>query len=276
MDDEHAVQNAAPLSSKMIYEVVRRDGEEELARPMNSLIWSGIAAGLLISFSVIGEAVLRNSLPDVPWRYLVENLGYSFGFLLVILGRMQLFTENTITTILPLMADQRGRQFMCVLRLWGVVLTANIIGAAIAAAFMAHSGAFAPDLTAIIADLSRHATGFPPGEAFVRGIPAGILVASIVWMLPRQTGSDVLLIILFTWLIAAGDFTHIIAGSVEMWFLLLQGELGVGRALVNFFIPVLAGNVIGGTAVFTLLAWGQVKAEVEPEKDAPRVTAGGT
>ena len=107
-------------------------------------------------------------------------------------------------------------------------------------------------------------------EAFLRGIPAGILVASIVWMLPSQNGSEVLLIVLFTWLIAAGDFTHIIAGSVEMWFLLLQGDLGAIPALLQFFVPVLVGNVVGGTVVFTLLAWGQVKAEVEPNPSSAR------
>jgi formate/nitrite transporter FocA (FNT family) len=265
MREEKAIREATRLNSKLIYEVIRRDGDEELERPLKSLIWSGIAAGLLISFSVLGEAVLRTHLPDTPARYLIENLGYSFGFLLVILGRMQLFTENTITTILPLVAERSMACLGRVLRLWSVVLAANIVGAAVAAAFMAFSGAFGPDLLAVISDLSHHATGFAPGEAFFRAIPAGILVASIVWMMPGQNGSEVLLIVLFTWLIAAGDFTHIIAGSVEMWFLALQGELGFASALLDFFVPVLAGNIVGGTAVFALLAWGQVKAEVEED-----------
>ncbi|MBF9044327.1 formate/nitrite transporter family protein [Rhodobacterales bacterium HKCCE4037] len=264
MHDEIAVRDATRLSSKLIYEVIRRDGDEELERPFRSLVWSGIAAGVLIAFSVLGEAVLRTHLPDTPWRYIIENLGYSFGFLLVILGRMQLFTENTITTILPLAAERSMTCLMSVMRLWTIVLTANIIGAAGAAAFMAFSGAFEPGLLSVISDLSHHATGFPAGQAFFKAIPAGVLVASIVWMLPGQKGGELLLIVLFTWLIAAGDFTHIIAGSVEMWFLALRGDLGVGPAVFRFFIPVLAGNIVGGTLVFALLAWGQVKDEVEP------------
>jgi len=268
MANERLLRDASRLNSKLIYELIRREGEEELDRPFNSLVWSGIAAGLLISFSVLGEAVLRASMPDLPWRYLVENLGYSFGFLLVILGRMQLFTENTITTIFPLVARRSLTCLRSVARLWLVVLGANIIGAAVAAGFMAYSGAFSEPIVAIIGDLSRHATGFPPTEAFFRAIPAGILVASIVWTMPGQNGNDVLLIVLFTWLIAAGDFTHIIAGSVEMWFLILRGELGAGPAIFGFFLPVLAGNVIGGTAVFTLLAWGQVANEVDEDGTA--------
>lgn len=267
MSEEMAIRKATPLSPKLIYEVIRRDGEEELERPTRSLIWSGVAAGVLISFSVLGEAILRTYLPDAPWRFLVENLGYSFGFLLVILGRMQLFTENTITTILPLVAERTTTCLVAVLRLWGIVLTANIVGAALAAWFMTSTSAIAPDLLATINDLSRHATGFSAVEGFMRAIPAGILVASIVWMMPGQSGGEVLLIVIFTWLIAAGDFTHIIAGSVEMWVLLLQGDLTASVALLSFFLPVLAGNVAGGTLVFALLAWGQVKDEVEDVDD---------
>lgn len=265
--EEEAIQDAGRLSSKMIYEVVRRDGDEELHRPTASLMWSGTTAGLLISFSVLGEAIFRTYLPDTPSRYLVENLGYSFGFLLVILGRMQLFTENTITTILPLVARRDLTCLILVLRLWGLVLAANVVGAAAAAAFIVWSGTMSEPLMSAIFELSRHATGFEPGLAFLKAIPAGILVAAIVWMLPAQQGNEVLLIVAITWLIAAGDFTHIIAGSVEMWVLVFAGELSVAAAALQFFLPVLAGNVAGGTAVFAFLAWGQVKAEVQSPDD---------
>ncbi|MFW5654116.1 MAG: formate/nitrite transporter family protein [Roseicyclus sp.] len=263
MEEEDAIQDAGRLTSRMIYEVVRRDGHEELHRPTASLLWSGMTAGLLISFSVLGEGILRAHLPERPSSYLVENLGYSLGFLLVILGRMQLFTENTITTILPLVARGDLACLILVLRLWGLVLAANVVGAAAAGAFIVWSGAMSQPILDAILDLSRHATGFPPGTAFVKAIPAGILVAAIVWMLPAQKGNEVLLIVAVTWLIAAGDFTHIIAGSVEMWVLVFAGELGPRAALLEFFLPVLAGNVAGGTAIFAFLAWGQVRAEVQ-------------
>lgn len=271
MQEEHAVREAKRLSSRLIYEVIRRDGDEELERPAKSLVWSGVAAGILISFSVLGEAILRGNLPDSPSRYLVENLGYCLGFLLVILGRMQLFTENTITTILPLAHERTWSCLLSVLRLWGIVLAANVAGAAIAAVFMVYSGGLSPDVIATVEGLSRHAVGFPPLEGFMRAIPAGVLIAAIVWMMPGQNGSEVLMIVVFTWLIAAGDFTHIIAGSVEMWVLAVQGETGLAHAAGGFFVPVLAGNVVGGTLVFALLAWGQVKAEVEEDGAAERM-----
>ncbi len=262
--EEESVKEATKLSSKLIYEVIRRDGDEEMARPNRSLIWSGIGAGILISFSVLGEAVFRTYLPDTPQRFLVENLGYSLGFLLVILGRMQLFTENTITTVLPLLIDHTPRMLGRVARLWSIVLTANVVGALLMALLFAYTPAISEDLRPALQSLSEHAVTMPPLEGFFRGIPAGILIAAIVWMLPQAPGSTFFIILSFTWLIAAGDFTHVVAGSVEMWYLFVQGDISFWTASFGFFWPVLIGNVVGGTAIFTLLAWGQVKDEIRP------------
>ncbi|GAB5471895.1 MAG: formate/nitrite transporter family protein [Rhodospirillales bacterium] len=235
--ESHTLDEASKLPSRLIYEVIRRDGEVEIRRPLASLAWSGTAAGIMISFSLLGEAIFRTYLPDASHSYLIKNLGYSLGFLVVILGRMQLFTENTITTVLPILAKPSLRLLGCVARLWLVVLAANVVGAFAVAAFFAYTAAIPSELLPAIQALSEHAIGMPAGESFWRAIPAGILIA-------------------------AGDFAHIVAGSVEMAYLLLRGDLSVGAGLSGFFLPVLAGNIVGGTAIFTVLAWGQVKEEV--------------
>ena len=90
-----------------------------------------------------------------------------------------------------------------------------------------------------------------------------VIVAAIVWMLPTVPHNPFFVIVTFTWLIAAGDFTHIVAGSVEMAVLTLQGTLDARQAIFGFFLPVLVGNIIGGTLIFTLVAWGQVRDDVE-------------
>ncbi|MEL6465076.1 MAG: formate/nitrite transporter family protein [Pseudomonadota bacterium] len=261
--EDIAVDEASGLSPKLIFETIRRHGEEELDRPVKTLFWSGIAAGVLISFSVLGEAYLRAYLPDADWRFIVENLGYSLGFLLVILGRMQLFTENTITTVVPAVLTPTRSVLSRVCTLWSVVLFANVIGAFLIATFLVYTPVLTPELLAVVTDLSKHATGFSAIEGLVRGIPAGILIASIVWMLPSAQNNEVLLIVIFTWLIALGDFTHIIAGSVEMAVLSVQGMIGFGQAVFGFFLPVLIGNIIGGTAVFTMMTYAQIRHEIE-------------
>ncbi|MEM6304420.1 MAG: formate/nitrite transporter family protein [Pseudomonadota bacterium] len=264
--DREAVEDVAELAPRVVFETIRRAGEEELSRPLLALWFSGIAAGILISFSVLGEAIFRTYLPDQPWRYLIENAGYSFGFLLVIIGRMQLFTENTITTVVPVLQRPTRHNFRRISVLWLTVLAANVVGAFVIAAFYAKTGVLSENLLGAVAELSRHATGMPPLEGFVRGIPAGILIAALVWMMPSAHGSQVALIVLFTWLIALGDFTHIVAGSVEMAFLMVQGELGLMGGAFRFFLPVLAGNVVGGTLIFTALAWAQIQADLAGEQ----------
>lgn len=262
VSEEQSVEEAALLPSKLVYEVIRREGAQELNRTNSALFWSGVGAGIFIGFSVVGEAVLRTHLPEAPWSHLVEKLGYTLGFLIVIHGRLQLFTENTITTVLPLMAHPTLGMLGSVARLWSVVLLSNVLGAFVAGAFLAYGGGVPQELLGAVGDLSRDAVENGAGVTFARAIPAGLLLAAIVWMIPQLESGHVTVVIIFTWLIAAGEFTHVVAGTVEMAYLLLLRELAPGEALFGFFLPAFAGNVIGGTALFAMMVWGQVKDEV--------------
>lgn len=261
--EEEAVEVASHLSARMVYHVVRHEGEDELSRPNISLFWSGIAAGICISLSVIGEAIFAEGLPPSDWLFLVESLGYTLGFLIVIVGRMQLFTENTITTVLPFLAAPSVSRLESIGRLWGIVIGANVIGCFIAAFFLAYIPAFDPGVIEHVRTISIRATEHGAWVGFCKAIPAGLLIAALVWMMASGSSGNFILIIIMTWLIAAGGFTHIIAGTVEMAYLLLTGDMGIAYAIFGFWLPVLAGNVVGGTLVFALITWGQVRDEVK-------------
>src|SRR5579884_3436773 len=103
MEHEEADQLRSPAGS-VVYKAVCKEGADELERPSSALFWSGLAAGLSMGFSLVTEGLLSAYLPDSHWRPLVAKFGYSLGFLIVILGRQQLFTENTLTVILPLLS----------------------------------------------------------------------------------------------------------------------------------------------------------------------------
>nr|WP_284048162.1 formate/nitrite transporter family protein [Marinobacter sp. ATCH36] len=246
-----------------LYSIILREGEEELQRPKMSLWWSGVAAGLGISTSVLVEAIIRANLgSDHPYLTLLESLGYSFGFVLVILCRLQLFTENTITVVLPVLAQPTRNGFYCIARLWGIVLAANLCGTLITAAIGVHGGILTVDTLGAMLEISHHLATLSPAETLLRGIPSGFFIAAIVWMLPSAQKSEVLIIIMFTWLIAAGDFTHVIAGSNEIFTLVLNGDMNIFTALLYHIAPVLIGNIIGGTGLFAMLAYGQVHEEM--------------
>src|SRR5256885_10715414 len=128
VEDLEATERSSP-SGKIVYKAISKEGEEELDRSSAALFWSGLAAGLSMGFSMIAEGLLMSRLPDTEWRPLIAKFGYSAGFLIVILGRQQLFTENTLTPVLPFLQGKVKARLANVLRLWIIVLTANLIGA---------------------------------------------------------------------------------------------------------------------------------------------------
>ena len=261
--ERDSVAEHGGLSSLAIYSVILREGEEELQRPNISLWWSGVAAGVGISTSVLVEGIIRANMgSDHPYLTLIESLGYAFGFVLVILCRLQLFTENTITVVLPVLADPTRKQFYNAARLWAIVLAANLCGTFLTAAIATHWSILTADTLAAILEISRHLATLTPTETFLRGIPSGFFIAAMVWMLPSAKGSKVLVIIMFTWLIAAGGFTHVIAGSNEIFTLVLNGEMNIFTAFIYHIAPVLIGNILGGTGLFAMLAYGQVQEEM--------------
>src|SRR3954447_8156957 len=139
--DQEAEERSSP-SGKVVYKAILKEGEEELARPSSALFWSGLAAGLSMGFSMIAEGLLHAHLPDSPWRPLVAKFGYSVGFLIVILGRQQLFTENTLTPILPLLLRKDVKTLLQVARLWTVVLVTNLMGGVLVGLATAKTAAF--------------------------------------------------------------------------------------------------------------------------------------
>ncbi len=250
------------LRAASVFDIIRREGDKELVRTFHALFWSGIAAGLSIGFSVVAEALLAAHLPDAPWKPLVDNLGYTVGFIIVILGRQQLFTENTLTAVLP--AIQRGKPvwWWVLARLWMIVLTANVIGCAIFAAYLSYSDVLSEEVQRAVMSMSQHMMEKPPLEMFTAGIMAGWLIAALVWMLPSSEGNEFIVIALMTYLIALGDFTHVIAGSVEALYLVFEGQLDLYSAATSFFLPTLLGNVMGGTVLFSVIAYAQVRDEI--------------
>ncbi|HZD54211.1 MAG TPA: formate/nitrite transporter family protein, partial [Woeseiaceae bacterium] len=211
------------------------------------------------------EAVLRVHLPDTTWRPLVDSLGYCVGFLLVILSRHQLFTENTITPILPLMVRRTWACLYSVVRLWLVVAAANLVGAVIFALFWSFSSVAGTEALQAMLEIGRHTMENDWLPMFTKAVAAGFLMASLVWIMPSVQGVEFWVIVLITYLIAVGDLTHIVAGGVEVLMLVMALEVSVMDFVLRFGIPVFIGNVVGGTALFSLIVYAQVRQEIRGE-----------
>jgi formate/nitrite transporter FocA (FNT family) len=247
-------------TAKVVHEAIRLEGTEELERPASSIAWSGVAAGLTMGCSMLGQGLLQAHLPDAPWRELVASFGYCLGFIFVTMGRQQLFTETTLTVMLPYL---KGTHRMSdVARYWALVFATNIVATVLFAAAASIPRLFPPDAVQAFTDLGVKAV--EPGFAViaVKAVFAGWLIALMVWLMPASGPARFFVIVAVTWLIAAAHFSHVIAGSVEGAFAAFHGAISWEDYLLVFLLPTVVGNSIGGVVFVALLNHAQVKAEI--------------
>ena len=254
-----ADQRSSP-SAKVVHEAIRLEGTEELGRPSSSIAWSGLAAGLTMGSSMLGQALLQSRLPDAPWSELVASFGYCLGFIFVTMARQQLFTETTLTVMLPLLHGTH--KVPQVMRYWGIVFAANIAGTLLFAAAVTIPSLFRPETLQAFAELGVKAV--EPGflGVLLRAVMAGWLIALMVWLLPASEAARFWVIIAVTWLIATAEFSHVIAGSAEAAFAAMSGDIAWGDYLLRFLLPAFIGNSIGGIVFVAVLNHAQVQAEI--------------
>ena len=261
-EEQDDVADRKSASARVVHEVVRQHGLEELERPIASLLWSGLAAGVSIWLSLIVPAALITKLPPSPAREAIAELGYSVGFIVVILGRLQLFTESTITAVIPLATAFSLASLGRTLRLWVAVFLANVAGTLLVALLMPHAGLVEPKLFDAMVELSGKLREQAPAAVFLQGIPAGFILATIAWILPSVRGQEIWVVGLLTYVVSLAGFSHVVAGSAEAWLLASTGRASWGFALGGFILPALAGNIVGGTGLFAVLAHAQVRSEL--------------
>lgn len=261
VNEEKQVEERGTPRAAVVYETVREEGEFELSRTVSALAWSALAAGLSMGFSLVAEGLLRSHLPDTEWRPLISDLGYSAGFLIVILGRQQLFTENTLTVILPLLLQKDRETLFCVLRLWTVVFLANLAGAFIFAWAVSQTDVFSPDVKQTFQNIGREAMEGSWATIFLRAIFAGWLIAMMVWLLPAAESARIWVIIIMTYLVALGGYAHVIAGSVEVFYAMLTGASDWSHYFTRWLPPTLLGNIVGGVSLVAVLGHAQVVNE---------------
>lgn len=268
-EEEDAIRRAGPRP-QVVYASISARGLEELRRPAISLFGSGVAAGLILMMSVVAEGLLSLHLPQFEGRELIADIGYTFGFLLVILGGLQLFTENTITPVLPLLANPSRRTLFRTGRLWVIVFSANMVGTFLGAALLSWGDIVSdPQMTAIV-DVSMKVTEHTALETMRYGVIAGCLIAAVVWCIPTARGAEFFLVFFVTYVIALGDFTHVIAGAGEGFILLLHGEVGLAWVAAGLIVPAFVGNFLGGTMLFATLAYVQVMEEISQDNRRDR------
>ena len=251
-------ESGTRLSAKEIHANVLGSAEEELGRSPLALLISAVAAGLTIGFSFLASAFLQ-SLVSEDVKPLAGALGYPIGFIFVVVARNELFTENTLEPVIPLLHNRDAETLGKLLRNWGVLILGNMIGGLVFAAILAYTNAVPEKLHAPMLALANESTSDGFGLTLWRAVFAGWLLALLTWMLAatHERIAQIVLVVLATAPIAAFQFRHSIAGSVEAFWRAMMGAATWGDMLGNFVVPALIGNALGGVVIVALLNFGQ-------------------
>ena len=250
------------LSAAEIHSNVLQAAEEDLERSAAALLWSALAAGLTIGFSFVAGGYATTLVPEY-YHQAAAAAAYPLGFIFVVLARSQLFTEQTLEPVIPLLAQPTPRMLRRVLRLWTLVLAANLLGTLLFALVAARTPVVDDSLRVAFDRLAGHATSGGFGLNLYRAVFAGWLVALMAWLVAstRATGAQIVFVWLTTAPIAAFGFRHSIAGSAEAFYRAARGDSTWGAMVGEFIIPAVLGNIIGGVLLVALLNHGPVAAE---------------
>jgi len=245
------------LSAAEIFDRVETGAQEELDRPLHNLAISAVSAGLTMGLSGLAVAVLLSELGSGSTAKTVAYIGYPLGFLIVIIGRQQLFTENTLFPVALVLAERS--RLAQTLRLWGVVLAGNAIGATLFGLLVTRTpvltGRVSAELTGLGADLATRSLA----TTFWTAVVAGWLIALVAWLVTASTDTvgQLLIIVLITFIVGVGHFAHSIAGMAEVFTALFAGQIPLSSSL-SWVAAAVLGNTVGGVVIVALFAYGQV------------------
>jgi formate/nitrite transporter FocA (FNT family) len=255
-------ESGTRLTATEIHDNILEPGKKEMARPAASLLWSSLASGLVIGYSFVAGGFTVHLVAE-PYRHAAAAVVYPLGFIFVIMARSELFTENTLVPVIPFLEHRDRETFRKLLRMWGLLLLGNMIGAVIFGWALARTRMVSPELHPILLRMAQEATTGGFSHILYAAVFAGWLIALLTWLLAstQSTTAQIALIWLCTAPISALQFRHSIAGSVEAFYLAASGPASWGRMVGEFVVPAVLGNAIGGVLLVALLNYGQVAAE---------------
>lgn len=259
--------------ARRILEQEISEGLGEIRRSTAGLLMAGLSAGLDVGFSVLLIAVVltraENFSPLVT-ELLVANM-YSIGFIIVILGRSELFTEHTALAVMPLLNGQSSLRDLG--RLWGLVYVANLAGGAIIAALLVVTAPALGVVTEpVFGDIARRMVDHSWWVILLSGVLAGWLMGLVSWLVAasRDTIGQIVLIWLVTSAIGFSHLHHSIVGSVEVLAGLFAGQGITWAHFGHFLLWATLGNSIGGAVFVALVKYSHIiHSDTEEEKERP-------
>jgi len=268
-----AVGHVVPdrFSSDEVFQRLVADADHEITSGTRELFFSGLAGGFAITITYL----LYASMSATSDSKVVSAILYPLGFVYIIIGGYQLYTENTLPPVA--LTLERLASVPTLFRHWLIVLGGNFAGGALGAIVLAYGGVFDPAAADVAADLARKGVETPVWSLFFKGAFAGLIVAGVVWLdfAARETISRLAVVYLAFLAIPLGNLFHVVVSFTESVYLMLTGDLALGVALGEFVIPVLLGNTLGGIVLVTVVNYYQTsehRLDIERFENARRLS----
>jgi len=240
-----------------IYEETRKEGERRLERPFLEVVSTALAAGFDIIAGVVAMALVETQLQHLLGKHAAHVFGsvaFGIGFVFLIVGRGELFTENFLVPLAGLDGKERNAWWK-IGELWTVSPIFNVIaGAFLAFILSVHS----------VLPFGTGASIYANGTLarFVSAVFAGALITAMTWFIEGHRSMGVRMTI--AWIagaiLALGSFNHVIVITLELIFGIRFGaHVPWSFVLSNFFLAA-AGNMVGGIGLVTLNRFTQARS----------------
>jgi formate/nitrite transporter FocA (FNT family) len=258
--EKQAGEDSKRLSAGEIFSAAMQTGRDELNRSTRALGFSGFTGGITMGLTGLAVACIEATVGSTGWSELAGYILYPIGFISVVIGRGQLFTENTLYPVILVLDERNPRHVRNLARLWLVVFVANVAGALSFAALAIASGALKQEIATALVALGNAALNQPDSRLFFGGIIGGWLIALVAWVVTAShwTIGQVIMVWLLTFVVGIGHFAHCIATSGEILAAVIAGTASVG-AYLHWLLLATLGNIVGGVIIVSLLNYGQVK-----------------
>ena len=236
-------------SHSLIFEQEVNQAVSELQRPVRGLILSGFTAGFGISFSALTVAVIY-SVSSNQWSqaalHLISSNLYTVGFIIVIMGRTDLFTEYTTIALFPILSKKAG--VFSLARLWGLVYVANMVGVFSVSLIFSFLG---PKLAIVNVDvftsIGFHTVNYSWVVILISALLAGWLMGLVSWLViaARESISQAFFIWLITFIISLCGLHHVVVGAAKVLPSVISGNISF-LSFFHFLFWTSVGNAIGG------------------------------
>ncbi|WP_299262849.1 formate/nitrite transporter family protein [Halorientalis sp.] len=242
------------FSTDEVFQRIIAAADEEITSGSRELFFSGLAAGFAITITFLLYASLTASTGGDT---ILSVMLYPLGFIYIIIGGYQLFTENTLPPVA--LTLERLASIPALLRNWAVVLTGNFAGGALGAIALVFGGVLSPEAATAATSLAQKGVTTAWWPLFTKAAFAGLIVAGVVWVeyAARDTVSRLVVIYLAFLAIPLGGLYHSVVSFTEMVYLVVRGDLAFLTGLVDFVLPVLLGNTVGGVVLVTVVNYFQ-------------------